>query len=353
MFNIIYEKILHNKTRKEEGKITSIYPPFERLSEKFPGWEKGTYTILTASSGVGKTKLTKFLCVTSIYNFCKTYNIRAKIFYFALEESKEEFWISMISTLLYEKYGISMHNSELKSLGKFIISDDILAKIEECKHIIDDMEHYFDVIDHIANPYGLYKHVRQWFENPSIGEYEYETKEDGEKVIKGYKYVDPDLYVFVITDHVSLLTPENGGSLHEAIGHYSKEYCLKGFCKRFKCAVINVQQQAAEKEKLEFFQGETVEQKMEPSLDGLANNKETQRDADLVIGLFAPARYNIRTHRRYDVTRLQDRYRSLKFLKDRNYGLANVYVPLFFDGAANIFKELPPSDQIKYEDYGC
>jgi hypothetical protein len=71
------------------------------------------------------------------------------------------------------------------------------------------------------------------------------------------------------------------------------------------------------------------------------------------LSFFAPARYNIRTHRRYDVTRLQDRYRSLKFLKDRNYGLANVYVPLFFDGAANIFKELPPSDQIKYEDYGC
>jgi len=83
----------------------------------------------------------------------------------------------------------------------------------------------------------------------------------------------------------------------------------------YKTVVINVQQQAADKENLEFnFKGNTIEQKLEPSLDGLANNKEIARDCDLVISLFAPHRYAIKEHRKYDITIMKDYYRSLIFL---------------------------------------
>lgn len=351
IFDHVLAKVKANKEAKDQGKITSIFPEtLERLSEFFPGWERGTYNIISASSGVGKTKLTKFLIVTSIYQFIKKYPIRTKIFYFALEESKDEFWLSVVSTLLHEKYGISMHNSELKSLGKFHLSEDVLQKIESCRADIEDMEKYIDVIDHVSNPFGIYKHVREYFEDPEVGEYIKEIR-NGETYIVGYKHNDPDFYPFVVTDHVSLLLPEKASTLHEAMSLFSKEYCLKGFCKRFKCVVINVQQQAAETERQEFHNGETIEQKLEPSLNGLADNKTTQREADLVLGLFAPARYNLKKYRGYDITKLGDKVRFLKFLKDRNYGLANAYVPLYFNGAANVFKELPKPDVINYEDY--
>jgi len=258
--------------------------------------------------------------------------------------------LSIVSTLLYEKYGISMHNSQLKSLGKFHLTTDILQKIESCREEVEDMEKYIDVIDHVSNPFGIYKHVREFCMNPEVGSNITEIR-NGEEHIIGYHHNDPDFYPFVVTDHVSLLLPEKGSTLHEAMSLFSKEYCLKQFCKRFKCVVINVQQQAAETERQEFHQGETIEQKLEPSLNGLADNKTTQREADLVLGLFAPARYNLKKYRGYDVTKLGDKIRFLKFLKDRNYGLANAYVPLYFDGAANIFKELPKPDVINYNDY--
>lgn len=179
--------------------------------------------------------------------------------------------------------------------------------------------------------------------------------DNGKEIPIDYKYNDPNLYVFVVTDHISLLQAEKVDgvkqTLHEAIGHYSKEYCLKGFCKRYKCIVINVQQQSAEKEKQEFYKGESIEQKLEPSLDGLANNKETQREADLILGLFAPARYNIKKYRDYDIDILRDRFRCLIFLKDRHYGLANMYLPLYFDGRTNLFEELPRANEINYEKY--
>lgn len=67
--------------------------------------------------------------------------------------------------------------------------------------------------------------------------------------------------------------------------------------------------------------------------------------------MFAPDRYKIENYRGYDITKLKDNYRALKILKDRNYGLANGYLNLYFDGATNIFKELPNSKEINYKSF--
>jgi len=214
------------------------------------------------------------------------------------------------------------------------------------------MEKYIEVIDHVSNPTGIYKHVKRFFDNPEIGE---DIFDQNNQVAKGYKYKNEDLWVFVITDHISLLSQENIDnnklSLHETMGLYSKAYCLKRFCKKYNCVTINVQQQEASKEKQEFYKGETIEEKLEPSLDGLANNKETQRDADLVLGLFAPARYNIDYYRGYNIKLLGDNFRSMKILKDRHNGCANKYVNLYFNGASNYFEELPKSTEIDYQKF--
>jgi len=343
MFDKIYNRILENKENKEQGRVNSISPPFPRLAEKFPGFEKGKYWIITASSGIGKTKFTKFFTIASIYNFIKLNpSVKAKIFYFALEETVEEFWMSFVSAMLYEKYNIELSTAQLKSLGKFTISEDHLSKIRECENFINELTSFVIVKDHIHNPFGIYKEVRDYFESSESGEYV--KNEMGH--ITGYNHKDNTHY-FIITDHVGLLTAEKGLSQRDSLSFFSQEYCLKGFCKRFNCTVINIQQQAAETEKLEFFKGETLEQKVEPSLNGLANNKEIQREADLILGLFAPARYKLAIHRGYDIEKLKDKYRSLLFLKDRNYGLNGSYVGLYFNGATNYFEELPPADEFK------
>lgn len=359
IFNTIYDKIVRNKEKKEAGNVTSISPPFPRLAKKYPGWVKGTYTILTASSGIGKTKAAKFFSITSVYEFIKKYpQVKVKVFYFALEETKELFWLSMMSTLLYINYKITLSPQQLLSLGEFTISEDTLKAIQTTQSEIDDMEKYIEVIDHVFNPFGIYKTVREYFENPEIGEFEMIKTKTGE--MKGkFKYKDEDTYVFVVTDQINLLVPDKNveygepqKNLHDAMNHYSKEYCLKHMCKRLDCVVINIQQQAADKEKQEFYKGNSIDKKLEPSLDGLADNKLTQRDADVVWGLFAPTRYEIEEYRGYNINLLKDSYRCLIFLKDRHYGLANQYVHLYFDGASNVFKELPLVKDMKPEIYG-
>lgn len=358
IFNVIYDKIVKNKDKKEAGKVTSISPPFARLSKKYPGWVKGTYTILTASSGIGKTKAAKFFTVTSVYQFIKKNpQVKVKVFYFALEETKEMFWLSMMSTLLYVNYQIVFSPQQLLSLGEFTVDDDTLRAIQTTQMEIDDMEQYIEVVDHVFNPYGLYKTVRSYFDTPGLGKFE-EIKTDKATLKGKFKYADEDTYVFVVTDQVNLLVPDKNAefgepqrNLHDAMSYYSKEYCLKQMCKRLDCVVINIQQQAADKEKQEFYRGESIDKKLEPSLDGLADNKLTQRDADVVWGLFAPTRYEIEEYRGYNIDLLKDNYRCLIWLKDRHYGLANQYVHLYFDGASNTFKELPTAKDMNINIY--
>jgi replicative DNA helicase len=345
-FDDLFETIKTAKENKEKGQYNSILPPFPRLAEKYPGWVKGRLNLITASSGIGKTKFTKFFAIESVVRFMKDNPyLSFKIFYFALEESKEEFWLSMITVLLREKYKLNISTSELRSFGTYTVSQETLDKVEECKAIVDDWQKNITVIDDISNTYGIYKEVRTYFQKPEVGIEIKSKMTTGEEYTSGYKYNDENHWVFVITDHLSLLSANKGQTLHDTMGHFSKEYCLKGLCKRYKAVVINIQQQSASKEALEFnFKGDTIEQKLEPSLDGLANNKEIQRDCDMVWGIFAPSRYSIKEHRKYDITIMKDSYRSLLCLKDRHFGIAGSYIGLYFDGASNEFRELPKAD---------
>lgn len=348
IFDSLIETIKTNKKAKEEGKVTSLLFPFERLSQKFPGWERGHYYCITAATSIGKTKLTKFLAVISTYKFIKEHpEIDYKVLYFALEESKEEFWLSMISSLLYEMYEITLSLAQLKSLGNYTLDDDTLSKIMQCKQWVDDMSSKVEVIDHIYNGYGIYKYVHDWHLENGIEE----GGNAEEKIPKKYSPNNPNLWVFVIVDHLSLLTPEKGESLYEAIGKFSKHYCLKHFVKRLNCVTIAVQQQDMTNDKQEYHQGQSIDEKLEPSIPGLANCKETARDYHFIMALFSPVRYSITRHRGYDIKILKDRYVSLKILKDRHYGLANKYIPLYFNGATTFYNELEEATKIDYSEY--
>ena len=69
-----------------------------------------------------------------------------------------------------------------------------------------------------------------------------------------------------------------------------------------------------------------------------------------MIGLFGPHRYGFETYKNYNLKRLQDNYRELSILLNRN-GISNAALPLYFNGASNYFKELPKAADISENDY--
>lgn len=360
MFKERLRQLVEAKEQVDNGKLNCIpfYEAYPRLSNYLPGIIKGVYYIISASSGIGKTQLAKHMFVLTPYRFIKNNpgcNMKLKILYFALEESKEEFIDSLMVAHLYEKYGIVIDTLHLRSMFKQSVSSDILDKLKECEEYFKDLFDCIEVVDSVANPTGLYKYCRDYSEKH--GKHIYTTKEftekdafgnekkTNEKVYSHYEPNDPDEYVIVISDHISLLSEESGMNKHQTIGKWSVDYCRKQITKHWKYIVVNIQQQSADSEKQQFtMSGKSIESKLEPSLEGLATNKETQRDALVVLGLFAPDRYGIEVHNGYNVKILKDNYRQLSVLKNR-IGRSNLKIPLYFKGESNHFEELPPVEE--------
>lgn len=351
IFDRTFRMIEENKNNRERGIYNSIPFGLPSLDKHLPGVMKGMQYLITASSGVGKTQLTKFLFVNQPYKFIKEHpelGLKLKILYFALEESKEEFMLGLISHRLKTVYNISVGVLELRSLGEHTLSTDVLEKIRSCKEYFRELSQSLEVVDSISNPFGIYKYVRAY--SNANGTHIYKEKEVNGEIIKMYSHYEPNdekEIVVVIVDHYSLLQPESTpdtNTLHLAMTKFSAEYMRKMITKHFKYCGVGVQQQAAEKEKQQYtMSGGSIESKLEPSLDGLGDNKLTQRDALIVLGLFAPERYQIEKHLDYDITVLRDNYRSITILKNR-IGTPNLKKGFFFNGQTNTFAELPPAN---------
>ena len=66
---------------------------------------------------------------------------------------------------------------------------------------------------------------------------------------------------------------------------------------RWKYIVVNVQQQMAQQESVEHAQANMLR----PSANGLADNKLTGRDVDMMLGLFSPFRFRRAEWEGYDI----------------------------------------------------
>lgn len=349
-FNVVFDHIKANKEVRDRGGYNSIPFGIPSLDRHVPGIMPGVQYEVTASSGIGKTQLTKFLFVSQPYKFIKANpqtGLKLKIFWYAMEESILEFMLTLICARLKEEYGLVVQPLEMTSMGEYHLRPEILDKIAECREYFEELEKSIEVIDYISNPFGIYKHARAY------------ARANGKHYYKGNQ-VDPegsifDLYVandpkeirIGVTDHLSLLQTEattDTNTLQGAMSKFSSEYCRKMLTKHLRYAWVNIHQQEAAKEKLQFTNsGQNIEQKLKPSLDGLGDCKLTGRDALVVLGLFSPERYQINKYLGYDITKLQDNFRSLEILKNR-FGTPNLECGLYFNGATNTFRQLPKAD---------
>lgn len=352
IFQRVLDELKYNKERREAGKDICIpWLGFPKLSKVIPGVQRGRYVIVTANSKVGKTQIadTLFLYEPLEYIWTKkndpNNDIKLKIFYFCLEMSKEDKIAQMVCNKIYKDHKIITSTETIRSYFQDgILSNELLAIIEGYRDYFKWVNEHVEFIDHIRNPFGIYKEMRKWAQQNG------KFYLDGVEALPGERYDtyvpdDPFLYTIVITDHVSLLTPERGEELWDAMFKFSSEYCLK-MRDNFKFTVVNIQQQAGDQEKQQYtFKGESIVDKLRPSQDGLGDCKLTQRDCDLMFGLFAPHRYKIKKYEGYDITRFGEHYRELSIVLNRR-GRGSLNLDLLFHGAANVFKELPSPQEL-------
>lgn len=108
--------------------------------------------------------------------------------------------------------------------------------------------------------------------------------------------MDENEFVFVIVDHIGLIAPEKGETLYQAIADLSS--MLSRLRNHYKIIPVIVQQQALEIERQQFtYKGESIIDKLKPSAAGLADNKCTSRDCDILFGIFSPDKFDIEVYK--------------------------------------------------------
>lgn len=348
------ERVLKNlherRDRVLNGLINSIPSPFPRFSEDFVGIEQSCYYAITSFTKGAKSQLTSYVFIynTLLYCYYNNKNIKIKIIYFPLEETPERILQRFISYLLYIKSNRKTRIAprDLRSTTK-AVSEDILKAIEDPE--ISDILKYFE--EHVifppdcTNPTGIYKWCKQYAEEHGTvytkpGKYKNEFGETVDvQVFDRYEQDDPNEYRLIIIDTINLIDTERGMSLKESMDKMS-EYCAKYLRNRYHYSPVVIQQQA--------FSGESNDSikmgRVSPSIANLGDSKYISRDANIVLGLFSPFKFNLREYLGYDITRFKDNIRFLEVLVNRDGAMGGI-CPLYFDGATCFFEELPlPND---------
>ena len=327
-------------------KFISIKELFPSLSTFIPGWIKGTYYCITGATGSGKSKFARYAFAMWTYIYCKANNIPFKVIYFALEESKEFFWTTILLDKLNELHGIRLTYYQYLGLHEGM-TPEIQVLADAILPIIEDMKKYIIVYDDVSNPTGLLRTIEKELVNHGeLTRVKGELDEQGNQIItKQFKSHDPDFHLVVVADHIGLLSPEKNehalvNTLHLAISKWS-EYVVKLIVKRYNAIVVSVHQQEMAGENNDNFKLN----RLEPSETKLGDNKLVGRDYMVTLGLFNPIKYGLSQYYGYNLPRFGDNFRTLHILKHRN-GISGIMKAMWFDGVGNKFEELPKSDQI-------
>ena len=337
---MIYRKVLDNITRNRERRLTGelIAIPWSlgNFSRIVPGVEQGKFVLVSATPKAGKTQLCDFLFVYEPFEWHlrnKNHHIKPRVLYFSLEMSKESKIFQAISYKLNKDYNIVISPQHLKSTFQNYILDKQVYDIinsTEFKIWLNEFESNVTFIDNIRSPNEIYEYVLNYaLKHGRLNE---ETKE--------YIPDNPDEYVIIILDHMSLLSPDKGSSLFEAMYNYSAYKCLE-FRDKFNYIPVVVQQQSAESSKQQFtYKGDSIIEKIRPSPDGLADMRLSARDVNLMISLFNPTSFRLPEYEGLDLGKIGRWHRELYLNLNRD-GLSDVSVQLFFNGACNEFIEIP------------
>ena len=333
---------------------------FERLVQYVPNLQVGTYYLVGAGTGVGKTAFTDqafmYEPFEHLMNLGEDTDIELDIDYFSYEIDSTVKVVKGISRRLYQKYGILADVNYILSKGKNRISDEVYKLTLEQREYFDHLEKHLHVFDMPENPTGVNKYLRA--KSAKHGKEffkEIDTVDESGKPIKKvvfdyYVPHNPKRYHLAVVDHVSLSKQEKGMNVKETIDKLS-QYMIQ-WRNNYRGIPVMVQQLSfdslsSDRAKLK---------KVTPTLADFGDSKYTTRDANVVLSLFSPMSAELPNfmsgpgHSGYDINRLKDNFRALEILKGRDGGIGT-RIGLQYVGAAGVMKELPRAADMKEADY--
>ncbi len=338
-----FDLALAKVDRGIEGLNVGLPMGFDRLVQYIPGIQQGTYYLLGSETSIGKSAMINHAFVYSplewlIANKDKT-DTKIKIIYYSFEITKDIMLTKAIARKIFLDYGKLFDINYILSRGKNRIKTEDYELVCSYKDYFYELEEYLEIIDKPENPTGIYKNL--W----DISNQEGNWKETGNGL--AYTPNDPNLYVIVVVDHLNIMRGERGFTKKENIAKLSSH--MVHF--RNKCNFIPVLVNQFNRDISST--GRVKIERLEPQLSDFKDSSDTQDDANIVLALFSPNRYELELYKGYNTKRFKDRIRFLHLLKSRD-GNSDIAIGLHFLGEVGYFAELetPTEFVINPELYG-
>lgn len=335
----LYNKISSGRSGQNIGLKTGL----SKLDWYTGGFQKGIYKLWFAQSGAGKSSIVIY---SEIYRILKDYpNHNILHVYFSLEMSSDVLLGKILSLYLYETYGIELSFIDLMSIRN-PISEEVYAKVCEAKEWLETVSKNLIIFDKQLNADSFYASMMEIFKARG----HFDKVDNGRRTI--YTPNDQELIINIIIDHAGLCVPSKGRSKKEEIDLIST-YCVRfrEVCGACINLILQENRNAGNIDRVKL-------NATEATLDDAKDSGNPINDATVVVSIYYPIKYQLKTYRGYQVVDdsssgilgLGSSLRSLILLKNR-FGSANKVIPVGFQGSIGRFVELPKPDQIDYSLY--
>lgn len=328
---MIVESLIKAIDRGREGKEQGYSIGLPKLEQVVDGVCKGVYTLIAAESGVGKSS---FMLYSYLYNPIKEHldDGKLKISLFSLEMNADKILAKLLSTHIFETYGVRLSLKQLLSVQRgYTLSDEYYRLVIDSIPWMKKVESILTVYDKSNNARTIYDSLIK--ELKARGHFE----ETSTRII--YTPNDPDLVHIVCIDHLGRVQPVGGNTLKQEMDATSKSlYTLKNICNISPIVIqqMNRNIQSVDRRK---------ESMLYPQTSDLKDTNNTVEDAETILAIYSPNKAKLKTHLGYDISIMGDSFRSVYVLKSR-YGEADVIDNIYYDGKCNVWKELPRSSEI-------
>jgi len=342
------EQLSSNIERGMLGLTKGIPHGYQKLTEFLPNIQQSTYYLVGGELGVGKSAITDDMFVYNpidwyLENKDKT-DIKLIIPYYSFEIPKKDKTVKYLARRIYKRTGVLLDVNYILSRGNNRVSQEHYDLVKKELPILDELEDILIMQDLPKNPTGIWNDLLKLasengtgIERIANGNYQFMENTD-------YKPNNDNLYVIPVVDHIGLTKTEREFNKKQVIDKLSAYMIIL----RNKCSFspVLVQQLNRAMSSSDRFKLDRVE----PQLSDFKESGNTQEDANVVLALFSPQRYEIPNFRDYNIGRLRNRFRSLSVLKNRD-GEADKILGMQFIGEVGTFNELPRGKEMTEQEY--
>lgn len=338
----IFDEAMHLIKEGMTGKNIGV--PLEncpKLTEYIYGTRRSTYYLIGAETGVGKTKFARDQHMYAVYDYYKKINdekvLDVQFLDFSMEITSSENMINAIIRKIYKDHGRMIPYDKIMGFRRgYYLTPEEQKLVETKRKYFEDFEKKLIVIADQITPTFYHDVLLTHFRK--VGKF---AKDDGSMAVSrlgAYTPNNPQLLTIGIVDTINLAETEKAQSYKQSIDRISKiSLTFRNICQH---TPVIIQQFNADNSDI---QRQRHGQKT-PMLRDFEDSKRTTKDANVIVGLWDPVRYQVETvdvgTSVYDITQLKSWFVSAHILKNRN-GNTNKRAALRFIGGASMFEEFP------------